>query len=292
MSLFDSFLNPKRSLQGLNLQVPDSPSATTAEHAGPVSPCQIDPELARIAGPIIEERANAMFEAGERPRSFYLAIDTVQGGLVAFKLNGELRSAALVFTSGFQAFDYLRASGMPGEVQEIPATVLQSHMKDWLEAGAGAIALDRCPRCPICLAIPIRGYLTDEQVGRVWAIHRSARIFQVQRYLRAWLGDRPVSGSGDEVVDRVEKRKILEMIRDHLDCSVPYLHWMIALEAGVSRNEEVRLAAVKRLQEFGPQFSDRVTSSSEGDGWSAALSECHVGLLASYDMLRPLHQEP
>jgi len=82
------------------------------------------------------------------------------------------------------------------------------------------------------------------------------------------------------------KREALETIRDHLNCSVPYLHWMIALEAGMSHDEDVRLAAIERLREFGPMFCDKAVLSSEGDAWAEAIAECHVGLLGSFEMLR------
>jgi hypothetical protein len=245
----------------------------------------IDPALLHAAVPAITERANAMFDAGIRPGSLYLAIDAASKGVVCFQAP-QFGAAALVFTSGFQAADYLRESKIPGGVHEFPATTLQSSMEGWKRSGAGAFALDRCPRCPAWLPIPIEDGLTYDQICRVWAIHRATRIFQAQRALHFYMDTSPENNLPDHVENRRMKRKALESIRDHHDCSVPYLHWMIALEAGVSHDDDVRLAAIERLREFGPMFHDKAVMSSEGEAWVQAVAECQVGLLRSFEMLR------
>jgi hypothetical protein len=245
----------------------------------------IDPALLHAAVPAIKERANAMFDAGIRPGSLYLAIEGASQGMVVFR-TPKFGAAALVFTSSFQAADYLKESKIPGGVHEFPATTLQSYMEDWKSSGAGAFALDRCPRCPVWLPIPIKDGITYEQICRVWAIHRTTRIFQAQRCIRFFMDTTPENNLPDHVENRKRKREALESIRDHLDCSVPYLHWMIAIEAGMSHDEEVRLAAIERLSEFGPMFCDKATLSSEGDAWAQAVAECQVGLLRSFEMLR------
>jgi hypothetical protein len=288
MSLFNSFSKPKQSTLGLNLERPKAPPAATKQPAAPAPQSKVDPALLHAAVPDITERANAMFEAGIRPVSLYLAIDTASMGAVSLRMqDSDLGTAMMVFTSGFQAVDYLRAFKIAGGVHEFPATSLQSHMRNWKQSGAGAFALDRCPRCPTWLPIPIRGDLTDEQVCRVWAIHRATRTFQAQRYLRVYLDTSAANNLPDHVENRRMKRNLLESIRDHLDCSVPYLHWMIAMEAGMSRDEDVRLVAIERLHEFGPTFRDKASLSSDGDAWVQAVAECHMGLLESFGMLKP-----
>ena len=217
---------------------------------------------------------------------FYLAIDAASQGMVACLPTPKLDAAARVFTSSFQAADYLKESKIPGGVHEFPATTLQSYMQDWKKSGVWAFALDRCPRCPTWLSIPIRDDLTDEQICRMWVTHRATRIFQAQRSLRFYMDTTPENNLPDHVENRRMKRKVLEAIRDHLDCNVPYLHWMIALEAGISHDEDVRLAAIERLSGFGPMFCDKATLSSEGDAWAQAVAECQVGLFRSFEMLR------
>lgn len=278
MSLF-SKLNPLPLNLGRSNDTPEF--ATQPTKQVPIDPALLLLPAIHAAVPGIKERANAMFEAGIRPGSLYLAIDAASHAMVVFRT--PKFDAALVFTSSFHAEDYLRESKISGGVHEFPATTLQSYMENWKSNGAGAFALDHCPRCPVSLSIPIKGGMTYEQICRVWAVHRTTRILQAQRCLRVFMDTSPENNWEDRGI----KRKALESIRDHLDCSVPYLHWMIALEAGTARDEDGRLAAVERLREFGPMFCEKVTSSSEGyDAWAKAVAECHVGLLGSFEMLR------
>ena len=77
-------------------------------------------------------------------------------------------------------------------------------------------------------------------------------------------------------------------MRDFGAFDVPFVHWMIALIAGMQGDEEARLAAIATLESFGPAFVGKTARLAGGEGdkaWTDSMATAHVGLMAEFGML-------
>jgi hypothetical protein len=70
---------------------------------------------------------------------------------------------------------------------------------------------------------------------------------------------------------------------------MPYLHWVIAVLAGLAGDMQANAAAIQRLEEFGPDFACKLQGNSfdprEPGSRMATMPEAMMGLQASYGIL-------
>jgi hypothetical protein len=158
----------------------------------------------------------------------------------------------------------------------------------WKQYGFDSIFMNPCPRCPGYTAVQFKdGLITKQVLAIAFATSSAQRNFKGEPLVRQFMAQR-----GDDAVSR--KRAILENLRDHVDCSIPYVHQLIALFASVQRDEEARSAAILKIREFGPQFRQIETYPINPDdpmSWAEPMSQANIGLLASFGMLN-LEQKP
>jgi hypothetical protein len=224
-----------------------------------------------------------MVEEGKRPDSLYLLVDIATGGLITVTNPGHFTLP--VFTSGFAAADYIKVKSLAGGIHRFPSDSWVTYVQRWRDDGIDSFVLDFCPRCGNGLAIPIKEEeLTEQQLLSLWAVRMTSRNYQAQKLIRAYLD---TSSDNGQATGRKEKRKLLEELRDHVDCGVPYVHWLIAIEAGIDRDEEVRQESIRRLEEFGQYFKGKVVQSDAPEEWARSLAEANLGLLGSFEMLKP-----
>jgi hypothetical protein len=306
MSLLNDLFNSgknKEALTSLDLKIPARPLPSLNSDqptAASVTPCQVVPEWLKAMTPEITRRAKEMLAAGMKPMALYLAV--TQTGQLIHIPNGD-HMTLLMFTSGFAAMDYLKYLGLSGGVHEFMFESLPKYIGGARRAGTHSFVLDRCPRCPQYAAVLINEQ-TEEQFLSFWAFHRATRNLLVERRIRAYFDWSRMATELPELVDpekmkahRRATRAHLEYVRDHFDCSVPFLHWKIALDAAANGDEEARAYAVQRLEEFGPDFKDKVPRI---DGTHGTLTSdeflkqtvdsaltAHLGLLGAYGMLSP-----
>jgi hypothetical protein len=290
MPLFNNPFRPKKAdkeITSLNLENPkpkSSPSDPSASFP------QVDPKFLTAAKPEVERRAKQMLDAGKRPKDLYLAIDATHNELIVYRTNTG-KNTLLIFTSGRSARDYMKTTTIEGGVHWFAFESLPAYIERWRKEQADYFVLDRCPRCPRFAAINLEG-ITQESFLVAWAVHKATRSFQAERIIRAYL-DTSDSKKDTPATKpfRREKRQLLEILRDHIDCNVPYVHWLIALDAGMDGDEEVRTAAIQSLEAFWPEFKDKVapgmSSGGDTDAWVKSVSEAHLGLLGTFGMLRP-----
>jgi hypothetical protein len=242
----------------------------------------IDPKLLAIAGPEIKRRANKMLEAGRRPQDLYLAVDGANKGWFSFRTSNPDRNVLLIFTSGYAAMDYLKTARIAGGVHMFPFESLQVYAEYWRKARIDSFVLDRCPRCLDFFCAPIDVH-TVEQFLTLWAHHRATRDFQSEKLVHAYF-DSLKAGSPQR-----EVRSFLETLRDHLDFGVPYVHWLIAIHAGIDGDQEAKIASIQNLEAFGSDFKGKVSRDETFvlEEWSKSVAEAHLGLLATFEMLRP-----
>jgi hypothetical protein len=292
MPLFD---NPFRSgkteerVTSLNLETPkpqvpmDNSSSST----------QIDPKLLAVAAPEVNRRAKEMLDAGNRPRALYLAVNG-PNKLVSFKTVNPDYNVLLIFTSGHAAMDYLRTAKIGGGIHEFPFESLSAYMEMWKKAQLDSFVLDRCPRCPQFTIAQIDG-CTEEKFKILWAIHRATRNFQAKRLIGAYLNSsNAAKNPGGKPSSPREMRNLLETLRDHIDYSVPYVHWLIALHAGVDGDQEARIASIRNLEAFGQDFVGKVPSDEPFvmENWAKSVVDAQIGLLTTFEMLPTNLQNP
>ncbi len=239
----------------------------------------IDPKLLEIAVPEIKQRANKMLGAGRRPQALYLAVN---GGWFSFRTTNPDRNVLLIFTSGYAAMDYLKTAKIAGGVHEFPFESLPVYVEHWRKAGIDSFVLDRCPRCPdfVCATIDAK---TEEQFLTLWAFHRATRDFQSERLVHAYFDSLKARST------QREARNFLENLRDHVDYSVPYVHWLIAIHAAMDGDQEAKIASIQSLEAFGSDFKDKVRRDETfvSQEWTKSVAEAQMGLLATFEMLRP-----
>ena len=88
-----------------------------------------------------------------------------------------------------------------------------------------------------------------------------------------------------------QARVWLEGIRDHIDGGNPYLHWVIAILAGMTGDMEANAASIKRLDAFGPPFTGKLQGTSfdptvKGSQFST-MAEAMLGLGVSLGYVDP-----
>jgi hypothetical protein len=248
---------------------------------------QIDPKLLAVAAPEIKRRVEKMLESGKRPQALFLAVSTTSNGLVSFKTTNPDRTVLPIFTSGHTAMDYLKTAKVSGGVHMFPIESLPPYVEQWRRMRIDSFVLDRCPRCPDFLCLPIDVH-TEQQFLTLWAAHRATRDFQAERLINAYLDALKNPGAIASSSAR-GARNLLETLRDHIDYSVPFVHWLIALHAGIDGDQEARIASTQNLEAFGPDFIDKVPSDEPFvlENWAKSVADAQMGLLATFEMLRP-----
>ena len=124
-------------------------------------------------------------------------------------------------------------------VAEFPTTV-----QSWISRGASSFIVNRCPRCSVCLAGELRDLLAGDSYVKIWAIDQATRSCKGEVEVRRIIQYQN-KGSMKEM------RASLELIRDHIDCGIPYQ--LIAFTAGAQEDAAAKTAACERLKEFGPR---------------------------------------
>jgi|SRR5271168_1735687 len=89
--------------------------------------------------------------------------------------------------------------------------------------------------------------------------------------------------------DQKLSRATLEYLRDHWDVSNPYVHWLIAIFAGMAGDMAANAVSIERLEEFGPPFVGKLQGTafdmSPGSQFGT-FPEASMGLLLSYRLLK------
>lgn len=253
-------MNLERPKQEPNSLTPTSPTA-------PVAATKVDP--ARVDA--ISRRAKEILDSGRIPEWLFLC--GLPNGVLTLMPGPDQRSVVLLFSSPFAAKDYLRATKAAAEVRQFKVAALPQLAQLWLASGAGAAAIDRCPRCPQFVSCRLEELAksTPAEFAKVWALHRATRFVVGGSRVRSALAH---MASGNNAAARTD----LEYVRDHFDCGVPYLHQAIAAISGLLQDEPSKAAALERLREFGPQFAG--PSEPPPKLWATMLA----GLSANFDL--------
>jgi hypothetical protein len=134
--------------------------------------------------------------------------------------------------------------------------------------------------------------LNRENFIKFWAMDRATQWLRAEGMVQkafANLGKPAGQDGANSVYDPqrlATARMELENIRDHITCSVPYVHQMIAMVANLQSDDAAKAAAAARLKEFGPQFDGKTEFSPEN------LATAMVGLMLNFMPDHPKLAQP
>lgn len=214
-------------------------------------------------------RRDLIVASGQAPELFF--VGRTNSGILTFA--HENKPLILLFTTPHAALDYIRVNKSACEVGQLRFDTLPNAGLAWAGAGAEKFTLNRCPRCPVFTMYPIQALGQRDQLLTIWAMERATRQFQGEMKVREFMQYQSTS--------RPRARAALELIRDHINCSVPYLHELIAFLARMDNDEVGKAAAVERLKEFGPQFEDFDSRWAMPD-MPKSIATAMVGLLTNF----------
>ena len=275
-----------REIVSLHLETPSRP-LNPGQGVSEAPPQGVTPDKAaaskKAAGDEIGRRAGELMKAGRFPAMYFFGADALTGSVVVAKGNEQVRKSLLLFTSPLLARDFLRIAGNPSGVAGFSMDHFPLWQRRWKALGIDSLCINRCPRCTQHAVFGVKdGLVTKEALAHAWAVSWATRSWRGEALVRQL-----IALKGDDSVQK--SRAILETLRDHVDSGIPYVHWLIALMAGMQGDEEERAAAASRLREFGPAFAGKLTERGDSAGnkrWAEAFSEAHVGLLANFGMLK------
>ncbi|HXB74497.1 MAG TPA: hypothetical protein VNY05_40050 [Candidatus Acidoferrales bacterium] len=240
-----------------------------------------EPESAAIPEAMAEEikrRTAQILATGPGPELVIVAGEP--GGVLTFKHAPNKGPAILLFSTPYAARDYIRAVGAKAAVRQMKTAGLPGAARNWISRGMNGFVLNRCPRCSPCLLGDLRDLSTSHSYFQVWAVDQAIRSCKGEIQVRKILAHY-------ETGSLAQARANLELIRDHIDCGIPYVYQLIAYIAGTQQDTAAKSAACERLKEFGPQFEwspayDRHDSEGRRAG---ILASATAGLLGSFGML-------
>lgn len=281
-----------QGLSSLNLD-PNSSYRASATMEQPKS--SLEEQMAVIRSRPVPEEINRgiqqLLDSGRHPEAVFFAGNPQTGALLVFRNHSPALQAILLFSSPQRAKDYLKATNTPGDMQVLGVNFdsLPMAAEHWRASGVDSFIINRCPRCPFVQPVKSENNLiTKQQLTFMWATNMTIHNWQAAKLLRQYLAYK-----GEDMLS--QKRATLEILRDHVAYDVPYVHWLIALIAGVQGDENTRAAALACLMDFGPDVASQM-SVTEGNvddkAWTEAMAKAHVGLFASFGLLNTQQGQP
>lgn len=276
----------KEEFQRLNPETPKAEAAATSPVSTPQANPFGAPDPAKVEA--VMRKVKEILESGRIPNCLFLC--GVGNGTLTLSGGPGQTPVLLLFSTVFAAADYLRATGAEGSPKQFKVENLPQFAQSWVAIGVSQAILDRCPRCPQnqqpAIGLESMTKWTAADFAKFWAGHRATRLVFGETRVRSAMQHQAAGDHAAALID-------LEYVRDHFDCSVPYLHQMIWLYA--TKDEAVRRTAAERLKEFGVEFEipDELSAAAGRSGPAGlpakALSQfvatATVGLLANFGIL-------
>lgn len=266
------------------------PGAKPAQEAqsgtppAPIPSClqiAINPEGLLALGKDFLRRSNERMKSGQRPQVVLYLVFPQQGHTLTVSTKDGKKTILPLFGSTWIAKAYLTAKGLQAVIAACRLDALADQADKWIAAGINCYALNPCFRCGNSTLYPIAELQSEEQFLQTWGLDAITRRLFAEIIVRNCKNQ---FGSNPKLV-----RDSLERVRDHLDCGMPYLHWVIAVLAGMAGDMQANAAAIQRLEEFGPDFAGKLKGNSfdpkEPGSQMATMPEAMTGLLASYGIL-------
>lgn len=258
-------------IQKLNLIPPDPDRELPTRE--PEHSIQFDPAIKPDAA-AVEIVTNLGKQIAGGPKPEWLFLCGTNDTTVSFQAKKEDKPIMLLFMSALAALDYITATKVPAGVKQLKFTEVPQAARKWLAEGqVGGVSLNRCPRCPVILSIPLEACTEIDKLAMVWAMRRAVQIYSGQLTMKQFLAAQ----------DANARITALETIRDHVDCGIPYLYELLCFHARIAENQTLKDASLEQLQRFGPPFADWETRwAYPSEGLARVLAEAMVGLGLSF----------
>jgi hypothetical protein len=290
--MFD-FLKPKAERQeltslGLKASVPAGDAAALPK--GMTDAMQGMQAAFKDSGASAEfqRRTKELLDSGQHPELICFLRDRVNHNPIALLIKEPPRKALLIFTSPVLAHFYIQTKQAPFEVVGLKLNEVAPAAEDWRKRGFDAYIMDLSPKAPVFNLLSAKDNLiTQEQLVHSWATMRTARNWQAQTRLHEFYGKKGSAPGSPEMLQK--QRAELELLRDYTSFDVPFVHWMIALIAGMQGDEPGRLSATAALESFGPAFVGKTGRMEGEDGpkaWADSMATAQLGLLAEFGMMK------
>jgi hypothetical protein len=288
--MFD-FLKPKAERQyltSLGLEAPAKPPGDPAPPPNAMAEKMQAAYRDSGASAEIDRRTNELLDSGQHPELICYLRQRENHNPVALLTKEPPRKALLIFTSPHLAHFYIRTKQLQFEVAGLKLDEIAPAADGWRKRGFDAFVMDLSPKAPVFNVLAAKDNLiTREQLVFFWASNRTIRNWQAQAKLREFYGKKDPNPASPE---RLQKhRAALESLRDYGSFDVPFVHWVIALIAGMQGDEPGRLAATAALESFGPAFLGKTARLEGNDGlkaWTESWMTAQVGLMAEFGMLK------
>jgi|HubBroStandDraft_6_1064221.scaffolds.fasta_scaffold22631_1 hypothetical protein len=260
------------------------PEAQSGTPPAPIASClqiAINPEGTLALGKDFRRRSDEWMQSGQRPHVVLYLVLPQQGHTLTVSTKDGKKTILPLFGSAWIAKAYLTAKGLQAVIAACRLDALADQAEKWVGTGVNCYALNPCFRCGNSTLYPIAELQSEEQFLQTWGLDAITRRLFAEIIVRNCQNQ---FGSNPKLV-----RDSLERVRDHLDCGMPYLHWVIAVLAGMAGDMQANAAAIQRLEEFGPDFAGKLKGNSfdfkEPGSQVATMPEAMTGLLASYGIL-------
>jgi hypothetical protein len=305
--MFDNF-NPKdKSLISLDLgnpaprPAPSGPTPTPA--ATPNDKPEAKPSVIQmcVGQTLSLEGAFAHFTCARRkfeemvrtslkPEILFYIVFPQQGLSYSLTTPDGLKTIVPIFTSRPMAEAYITGRKMSAVAAACRLENLPTQAEQWITSGINSYGLNACCRCFALSFFPISELQSEDSFVLTWRLDLANRRQFAQIYGR--------NASSVLGTNAKQARIWLEGIRDHIDPANPYLHWVIAVLAGIAGDMEANTASINRLDAFGPPFTGKLQGTSfdptvPGSQLST-MAEAMLGLGISLGYLDPskMTQEP
>jgi len=234
----------------------------------------------------INRRGLELAKSGRHPEAIFLLVDPTTHTPISVTSTNPPSLSVMLFSSAANARFFMQDRKLSVEMRQVEfdkfpriAEQLRSHKFD-------SFVMDVSPKSPMCNVLRAKDELiTLEQLTFAWALMRTIRNFQAQRYLGPLCFKNPEFGSP---AGQDKLRRALEELRGAGAYDVPFLHWVIALIAGMQHDEPARLTATADLEAFGPDFVGRTVCAENEESlaeWRKSWGLAFTGLLTEFEMI-------
>jgi hypothetical protein len=239
---------------------------------------------------VVQQRAKALLESGPWPEAMYYGTQPGTNVPVGFVSPDKTKGMVLIFSSPILAYQLFRTkalhhAGAAFEIREFKLDEMEETAQGWKSHGFNAFLFNLTPKKISPPSIDARGgVINKEMLLRAWAGNRVACTVLAEAWRLEFSATNAEDASFQERLKR--QRAALENLRDMGAGHVPFVHWQIALIAGMQGDEEGRLAATASLEEFGPDFVGKTVNSADDlKSWGESMSLSMVGLMTEFGML-------
>jgi hypothetical protein len=217
---------------------------------------------------------------GQRPISLYFGVLPQQGlPMSSCSVDGKLTTLYFFDTpfAAKYAFERLRPTpAIAGcTVGSVPAKG-----EKWIAAGINSFAMIPCRLCGPRNVFRAENLLSHDKFTQCLGVEIVQRAFRTRGLA--------LQTQAQLAKNKAVARASLEYLRDHFDAGNPYVHWMIAILAGMEGDMKANADSIAQMEELGPEFAEKLRGKpfdASPESQFLTFPEAMMGILLSYKCL-------